>query len=199
MKKRSYITDREKLESILIPAFGVFSKKRLEENKEEIFEIIPELKDEENFNQNNEWHIYDVFGHTLKALEMTKPELDVRIAVLLHDIGKPHCYQDDGKVRHFKGHSKKSAEMSKEILERLGYEENKIKDIVYLIENHSTTIDINKVNRNNIKLTKKLLQVQFCDAIAYNPKYIKQVLNKLEAIGKQLIKKEKMYKDEEQR
>ena len=199
MKKESYITDRKKIESLLLPEVGKFSIKKLEENKDEIFEIIPELKDEDGFKQKNPWHIYDVWKHTLKALEMSRPELDVRLALLLHDIGKPHSFQDDGEIRHFRGHSKKSAEISKCVLERLGYKEEEINDIVYLVENHSTTIDVEKVNRNNIELTKKLLHVQFCDAIAYNPIYIKQVLKKLDVIKNKIIEKEKKYKEEEQR
>ena len=199
MEIRSHITDKERLEGLLLPKFGVFSKERLELNKTTLFGIIPELRDEDGFSQRNPWHIYDVWQHTLKALDMSKPDLEVRIALLLHDIGKPHSFQEDGGIRHFKGHSEKSAEISKPILERLGYDVNTVSDIIYLIKNHSTTIDMKKVNKENIEITKKLFYVQFCDASAYNPEYVKPVFEKLNKIGHQLIEKDKSYKEEEQR
>ena len=154
--------------------------------KQIIFKIVPELKDEEEFDQKNPWHIYDVWEHTLVALRKSKPDLEIRLAVLLHDIGKPHCYQDDGNIRHFKGHSEKSAQIAKEILERLGYKENQVKDICFLIENHSKTINIEEVNKDNLQIMKKLLHIQYCDAYAYNPEYTNQVTQKLDKIYRKL-------------
>lgn len=193
------IIPKEKLENILMPDIMGISADYLDEKKEVLFQIIPELKDEDGFNQKNPWHIYDVWHHTLVALEKSRHDFEIRLALLLHDIGKPHSYQDDGDVRHFKGHSDKSAEISKRILERLGYEKEQIDNIVYLIKNHSTTIDIEKVNKDNIELTKKLLNVQYCDAGAYNPEYTGKVLEKLNKIGNQLIEKEEYFKDDGQR
>ena len=190
---------KELLENILMPKDEKILSRELDNKKDILFEIIPELKEEDGFDQKNSWHIYDVWQHTLKALESSKPYLDVRIALLFHDIGKPYSYQEENGIRHFKGHSKKSAEITKPILEKLGYGKNEVNDIVYLIKKHSTTIDIKNVNKENIELTKKLLYVQFCDASAYNPLYIQSVFEKLNEIGQQLIEKEKEYEEEEQR
>ena len=57
-----------------------------------------------------------------------------RLVMLLHDIGKPFSYQDDGKSRHFKGHAKKSAEMAKIILDRFNIDEENKELILKLIE-----------------------------------------------------------------
>ena len=48
---------------------------------------------------------------------------------LLHDIGKPFSYQDE-EVRHFRNHAKVSANISKEILHRLGFNDDYIKYIL---------------------------------------------------------------------
>ena len=155
----------------------------LENDEKLLFEIIPELKDEKGFSQNNPWHIYDVWNHTKTVLKNSKPDKEIRLALLLHDIGKPHSYQDDENgIRHFKGHSKKSAEISKTILERLGYSEKQINEICFFIANHDKTIRLELLNNDNIEIYKKLLYIQYCDASGYNPEYIKRVYYRLDKV-----------------
>lgn len=173
---------REELENILMES----DITKINDKKESIFRIIPELKDTDGFDQKNPYHIYDVWGHIAKAVEQSEEDLETRLALLLHDIGKPHSCQEDGEVRHFKGHAEKSAQMAQEILTRLGYEESQIDNICFLIENHAKTIDTKSVNENNLHMAKKLLNIQYYDAFAYNPEYIKPVLQKLDKVGKQL-------------
>ena len=43
----------------------------IRENKQILFEILPELKVMDGFEQHNPWHIYDVFEHTMVVLENT--------------------------------------------------------------------------------------------------------------------------------
>lgn len=188
---RSTIAPKEELENIIMEDKIYY----LDENM--LFTIIPELKDCIGFDQKNKYHIYDVWEHILKALQKAQNDLDIRLAVLLHDIGKPHSYQEDGDIRHFKGHAEKSAEMAKEILTRLGYEEKQIEDICILIANHAKTIDVDNVNKDNLEITKKLLHIQYCDAYAYNPQYLRDVLDKLDAIYRKLEIKEKEIKNQE--
>lgn len=180
--------NKEVLEKILLSNNISLS---IEKDKETIFKIIPELKATDGFDQKNDYHIYDVWNHIAKALEKSKNDLDIRLALLLHDIGKPHSYQEENGVRHFKGHPQKSAEMAEKILKKLGYEEKQIEDICFLITNHANTIDVDKVNKENLEITKKLLHIQYCDAYAYNPKYLRPVLDKLDVIYKKIVTKEK--------
>ena len=57
--------------------------------------------------------------------------------MLLHDIGKPPLKKiDDEGVAHFKGHPQRGAEMAEEILRRLKYDNDTIKNVVRLVENH---------------------------------------------------------------
>lgn len=86
--------------------------KQILEKEEEIFTLIPELKNGKNFNQNNIWHLYDVYHHILHVLDETPPILSLRVAALFHDIGKPDCYtEDENKVGHFYGHWEKSEQI----------------------------------------------------------------------------------------
>ena len=147
-------------------------------------------------SKKNDYHIYDVWNHTLKALEKAQNDLDIRLALLLHDIGKPYSYQEEGNIRHFKGHPEKSDEIAKEILTRLGYDKKQIEDICFLIGNHAKTIDVENVNEENLEITKKLLHIQYCDAYAYNPKYLRDVLDKLDTINRKLKIKEKIINSE---
>lgn len=167
--------NRKKLEQILK---GEFIS---EDEEKAIFEIVPELLDEKDFPQNNPWHIYDVWNHTRKVLENSKPDKEIKLVLLLHDIGKPHSYQDDENgIRHFRGHSQKSAEISEKILKRLGYSENEISQICFLIANHDKTIEPEAINASNLEIYKKLLHIQYCDASGYNPEYIQRVYDRLD-------------------
>lgn len=182
----------EQLKNILMQN-SELSLEYLDEHKNEIFTIIPELEDEDGFDQKSPWHIYDVWKHTEVALTNSNHDFEERLALLLHDIGKPHCYQDDGEVRHFRGHAQKSAEISKDILKRLDVDDAEASRILYLIENHSTVIDTNKINMRNIGLTKKLLNIQYCDTKAYNPDKIGPVINRLDKIKKCIESREKEF------
>ena len=182
----------EQLKNILMQN-SELSLEYLDEHKNEIFTIIPELEDEDGFDQKSPWHIYDVWKHTEVALTNSNHDFEERLALLLHDIGKPYSYQDDGEVRHFRGHAQKSAEISKDILKRLEIDDRDASRILYLIENHSTIIDTNNINMRNIGLTRKLLNIQYCDTKAYNPEKIGPVINRLDGIKKCIESREKEF------
>ena len=88
-----------------------------------ILDLIPELKNTIGFEKKNPHHHLDVWNHTLLALSLSEKDFDIRLCLLLHDIGKPFSYQDE-EVRHFHGHPEVSNKMSLEILNRLGYGED---------------------------------------------------------------------------
>ena len=183
---------RTELEQILMQS-SILSIDFLEKNKNRIFKIIPELEHEEGFDQKSSWHIYDVWQHTEVALSNSNHDLEERIALLLHDIGKPYSYQEEDNIRHFKGHANKSAQMAKEILRRLKYDERQIDLICWLIENHSTIIDPNQICKDNLTRMKKLLNIQYCDTKAYNPDKIKPVICRLDLIQAEILKREKAF------
>jgi len=61
----------------------------------------------------------DVFEHTLRVIERTPPDLVLRWAALLHDVGKPRTFIETGGEIHFPGHELVGERLSAEILTRL--------------------------------------------------------------------------------
>ena len=80
-------------------------------NMDYLLYVIPEINNMIGFDHKHPHHHLDVWDHTLLALSLSKNDFDVRLVLLLHDIGKPFSYQE-GEVRHFKNHPMVSAKMS---------------------------------------------------------------------------------------
>jgi len=158
---------REEFNKILL---GKFAVKILSEYREIIKEFIPEIAHSFDFDQKSKYHIYDVYNHTLKALEKAPKVLSVRLAVFFHDIAKPLCYTTDKKgVRHYKGHPELGADMTRNILKRLKYDNHTIKEVLALIKYHDTPIPPQKnevkkyLNLLGEDLLNKLFTVKFAD------------------------------------
>ncbi|MDD4706495.1 MAG: HD domain-containing protein [Bacilli bacterium] len=139
----------------------------INDNINVLIEYIPEIKFMVRFDHKNPHHHLDVWDHTLYALSLSECDFDVRLALLLHDIGKPFSYQE-GEIRHFHEHPKISSYILETILNRLGFEKNYINKICYLIENHDIIIT-NEDIIDNYDLQLKRFKVQRCDALAHHP------------------------------
>ena len=144
--------------------------------------IVPEFIDM-HIPQNNPYHIYYVDIHTLNALLAVKnKDLITRLAVLFHDIGKPHSYQDDEDgTRHFRGHGKVSAEMTDKIMRRLRFDNETREKVVELIIHHDFEIPTNKkqvkrwLNKIGHEQFLRLLDVKEADIKAQNPKLLERL------------------------
>lgn len=101
----------------------------------------PEILPMVGFDQKNRHHCYDVWEHTLHALEETPPDLVLRCAVLLHDIGKPRSFVfgTDG-FGHFRGHQLISRDMAAEMLKRLKCATAFRETVTRLVEWHDRNI-----------------------------------------------------------
>lgn len=163
----------------------------LKENENLIFSMIPLLKYEKDFDQKSVWHKYDVWNHTINAVLSCDLNFEDRLILLLHDIGKPFSCQEDGDVRHFKGHALKSAELSKNILINLGIDKDKVEEMLIYISNHSSKIDIKDINCNNIDYYLRLLKIQKCDSRAYEDGHAKLILDELNSLELEINRKYK--------
>ena len=97
--------------------------------------ILPELLEGYGMEQNS-WHKHTVFDHTVKTVENVPPNHILRIAALLHDIGKPRVKEEINGEYHFYNHQNVSSAMAKEILERLRFGKDEIRKITALISFH---------------------------------------------------------------
>jgi len=104
--------------------------------------ILPELAATVGFEQN-EFHPYDVWTHSALACSFVPPVLHLRLAALLHDVGKPltMTIDADGR-RHFYGHEQVSAQMAEAILSRLRYDRTTIAGVGHLVGVHMDFHDL---------------------------------------------------------
>jgi putative nucleotidyltransferase with HDIG domain len=99
--------------------------------------ILPELLEGVGVEQGS-LHCYDVFTHSVSACDAApRASLVLRMAALLHDIGKPRTLgvAPDGHPT-FYSHEKVSAEMAEEILMRLKLPLEVVKSVSHLIVHH---------------------------------------------------------------
>jgi len=155
------------------PAFGLSLSHKLGLLKY----IVPELEEGIGIEQGGE-HIYDVWDHTIRAVQHSAEKdfsLEVRLAALFHDIGKPRSRRTGGNKRwSFYGHEVIGERMTKEILNRLKFP-NKTKDLVVkLVRNHMFFSDPDKISMSAVRRIIAnvgadhiwdLMKVRACDRI----------------------------------
>ncbi len=99
--------------------------------------LWPELLEGVGVEQN-QWHAYDVYRHSLATLDASPAgDLVLRLAALLHDVGKPRT--KDGP--HFYRHEIEGAEMTRAMLERFRYSNDVIKATEHLVRQHMYSAD----------------------------------------------------------
>ena len=139
--------------------------------------ILPELAACREIKQNKVGSC-DVLGHTYNCVDAAAKDgfcYTVRLAALLHDIGKPSTmtFNDYGMMRFF-GHDVQGSKMAKDVLRRLKCSNRTIDDVGLLIAEHMTryTPDwtdgavkrfIRRVGSQNIEM---LFELQWCDQTA---------------------------------
>ena len=156
-------------------------------HKNILCKIIPEFKECIDYNQNNPYHIYTLHKHTAIALiEEFYSDPIINIAILFHDIGKPHCCTvgDDG-YSHFKGHGSVSANMTKEIMKRLKFDNDTINKVTELVFYHDATFTVERksvkrwLNKLGEEQFRRLLRIRIADIRAQNGAFEKERIQKI--------------------
>ena len=168
---------------------GDRAAKVLDEYSDVFFFLMPELKAMKGCEQNHIRHIYDVWGHTLKAVDSVRPVPELRLAMLFHDCGKPCVKSTDEKgIDHFYSHSEKSKELASDILYRFKASNSERNHICTLVEKHGFDPDIisRKTYRKYIgsygpEIVKELFEVREADFRAQNPVFIESEIKRNEA------------------
>lgn len=151
----------------------------IRDNEDYIFNIIPELRKSKGFNQNNPWHIYDVYDYILHVIDGVKENIILRLTALFHDIGKPYTYtEDENNIGHFYNHWTKSCEIFLNFSKKYKLQVDLTNEVNKLIYYHD--INISKLNREelnkfldefSIDEINMLYEIKKSDLLAQSPKY----------------------------
>ncbi len=159
--------------------------------REVIAQIIPEIKPCFDFSQKNPHHSLDVYEHIIKSIASIPKDRILRLTMLLHDIGKPECFSVDEKgIGHFKGHQKVSAQIAKEVLRRLRYDNDTISLVTTLITEHDNRIPPEKkavkrfLSKYGYEFFKLQTEIRRADCHAQSPMLLKQKLGQIDDVTK---------------
>lgn len=136
--------------------------------------IIPEFAPCIGFDQKNRYHEYTIYDHIAHAVaNYTGDDISVKVALLLHDIGKPQCFTEDERGGHFHGHGVPSHDIADIVTRRLRFDNKTRDEVLTLVLYHDSVIEptYNVVRRwlNKIgeKSFRKLLHVRMADIKAH--------------------------------
>ena len=160
--------------------------------------IVPELLENYGVSQNKH-HIYDCYNHAIKSLDFTakkKFNMYVRLAALLHDIGKPKAKNGEGEDATFYNHEIIGAKMTFQILNNLKFSKKDVEKITKLVRYHLFYYNVDEVGESSVRRLVKnvgpenmeeLLQVRQADRIGsgvpkaepYKLRHLKYIIDKV--------------------
>ncbi len=160
--------------------------------------IIPELKEGYGVTQNKH-HIYECYEHNILSLKFAaKKSFNkyVRLAALLHDIGKPRTKRGEGPEATFYNHEIVGAKMTAQILNRLRFPKKDIEKIAKLVRYHFFYYNVDEVSEASVRRLVRsvgpenmaeLLQVRMADRIGsgvpkaepYKLRHLKYVIERV--------------------
>lgn len=117
--------------------------------------VIPELEEGVHMKQNTA-HSFEVFEHLLRSYQCAIDKgysLEMRVAALLHDIGKPRSrrFSEETGQPTFYGHEVIGAKMTRKILERLRFQSDSINLIEKLVRWHMFFSDTNQITHSAVR------------------------------------------------
>ena len=139
--------------------------------------FLPEILPCVGFAQNSKYHCYDVYEHTLHAIDEANDDLVVRLSLLFHDVGKPHCYTEDSEGGHFKGHAKISMTLTEQAMKRLRFDNATVERVKTLVEIHDNGyLAVPKTVKRLMRLLSdedilRLMEIKRCDRLSHAPGY----------------------------
>jgi len=160
--------------------------------------ILPELEEGYKVTQNKH-HIYECYEHALFSLKYAAQKhfnKYVRLAALLHDIGKPRVKKGEGPDATFYGHEIVGAKMTIQILNHLKFPKKDIEKIAKLVRYHLFYYNPGEVGDASVRRLlrqvgpenmEELLQVRMADRIGsgvpkaepYKLRHLKYVIEKV--------------------
>lgn len=115
--------------------------------------VMPELREGIDVGQNKH-HIYSVWEHNLLSLDYAAQKefsLELRLASLLHDVGKPRTKRGEGESSTFHGHEIVGARMTKKILENLKFAREVVEKVTHLVRYHLFYYNVGEVTEAGVR------------------------------------------------
>lgn len=136
--------------------------------------ILPEFSAMMQTPQDTPYHDKSVGEHTICAVEAIQPDKVLRLTMLLHDVAKPVCRTTAANGQdHFYGHPEKGAQMAKQILRRLKFDNDTIIKVTALVRAHDDRPEMTMVSvrrnmiKNGLEQYPALFQVKRADVAAH--------------------------------
>lgn len=149
-------------------------------------QIMPEFDLCMETPQNNPHHCYSVGEHILHAMTEIAPDRVLRLAMLMHDIGKPQTLTvDDEGITHNKGHAELSEKMARQILRRLKFDNDTTYKVSKLVLYHDQEVGLTPggvrraLHRMGEDIFVMLFAVQYADVCAQSGYMREEKLQKL--------------------
>jgi len=160
--------------------------------------IVPELEEGYGVSQNKH-HTYECYEHNRLSLKFAAEKgfnIYVRLAALLHDIGKPRVKAGEGPDSTFYSHEIVGAKMTSQILNRLKFSKKDIEKITKLVRYHLFYYNVDEVSDASVRRLvrqagpenmEELIQVRMSDRIGsgvpkaepYKIRHLKYVIDKV--------------------
>ena len=152
-------------------------------------QILPEFDVCMKTEQNNPHHCYSVGEHILHTLSYVEANKALRLAMLLHDIGKPSTLTvDEEGITHNHGHADAGEKMAAAILKRLKFDNDTIDKVRRLVRYHDLKIENNAksvrraVNYIGEDIFPLLFSVKYADIMAQSAYLREEKLSELEKL-----------------
>lgn len=142
-----------------------------------IFTLFPALAPMDGFDQRTPHHLWDVWEHTVRAVEAVPATETLRLAMLLHDCGKIAVFSvDDQDEGHFYGHEEQSVRIAEKVLADLKLDNATRDRVLLLIGSHGWPVTPERrllkrrLNQLGEEALRQLIEVKRADALATGTK-----------------------------
>ena len=115
--------------------------------------ILPELAAGVGVGQNKH-HVYTVFEHNTLALKWAAEHdypFHVKLAALLHDVGKPNVKRGEGPDSTFYGHEIVGSKIARKALQRLKFPEKLVDNVSMLVKYHLFYYNVGEVTERSVR------------------------------------------------